>query len=109
MLQYTITNQKTQEQFTCNYTDEVEDLIQSEMHGNTFNREDFIVDKQFACRGCQEFDKGDIGVQERYDAHGITTGNWCEECYGSSKYPYRKDRYPTIETHGYGEQLGDDY
>ena len=33
----------------------------------------------------------------------------CHECYESDKYPYRKDAYPTIETHGYGERLTEDY
>jgi hypothetical protein len=62
---------------------------------------DYIRDK---CRGC-----GTVHAQERYDAHGITTGHWCQSCYDSSKYPYRKDRYATIETHGYGERLSDNY
>lgn len=56
------------------------------------------------CKGCQTPE-----AYERSDAHGITTGIWCEECYNSSKYPYRKDRYPTMETHGYGEYLDDNY
>lgn len=59
----------------------------------------------YPCRGCkQEYS------QERHDAHGIPTGIWCDECYDNPrKYPYRRDRYPTIETHGYGERLDDDY
>jgi len=61
--------------------------------------------QRHSCRGCQE-DKPD--VQERSDAHGIYTGHYCEDCYDNN-YPYRKDRYPTIETHGYGERLNDDY
>ena len=48
-------------------------------------------------------------AQEQHDGHGISTGYWCDDCYESDKYPYRKDRYPTIETHGYGERLNDDY
>jgi hypothetical protein len=58
---------------------------------------------RFECRGCES--EG----EEQHDAHGISTGYWCHECYESSKYPYRKDRYETIETHGYGERLSDDY
>ena len=46
---------------------------------------------------------------ERYDAHGISTGHWCDECYDSVGYPYRKDKYPTIEFNGYGERLYNDY
>jgi len=62
--------------------------------------------KEFiTCRGDSCENEGN----EQYDAHFISTGYWCEDCYNSSKYPYRKDRYPTIETHGYGEQLNDDY
>ena len=61
----------------------------------------YIHDK---CRGC-----GSVNAQQMYDAHGIQTGFWCMECYDSDKYPYRKDKYPTIETHGYGERLNDDY
>jgi hypothetical protein len=43
-----------------------------------------------------------------YDAHGITTGYWCDDCY-ENNYPYRKDFYPTMETHGFGDRLEDDY
>jgi hypothetical protein len=60
--------------------------------------------KIIPCRGC-----GGDDSQEQYDAHGISTGYWCHDCYESDRYPYRKDRYPTIETHGYGERLEDDY
>lgn len=56
------------------------------------------------CRGC-----GSIECNPMSDAHGISTGLWCHPCYDSDAYPYRKDRYPTIETHGYGERLDDDY
>jgi len=62
---------------------------------------DYITSK---CRGC-----GSVHANECCDAHGISTGYWCDDCYNSSKYPYRKDAYPTMETHGYGERLEDDY
>jgi hypothetical protein len=55
------------------------------------------------CRGCEDPD-----AVEMYDAHGITTGYWCDDCY-ENNYPYRKDFYPTMETHGFGDRLEDDY
>lgn len=57
------------------------------------------------CKG-RNCESGDINL--RYDAYGIPTGNYCNSCY-ENNYPYRKDKYPTIETHGYGERLDDDY
>jgi hypothetical protein len=65
--------------------------------------EDAWIDRVIECRECSN--EG----EEQYDAHGISTGYWCHECYESDKYPYRKDAYPTIETHGYGERLSEDY
>jgi hypothetical protein len=65
---------------------------------------DVYLQQIISCRGC-----GGDESQEQSDAHGISTGHWCHKCYESDKYPYRKDRYPTIETHGYGERLEDDY
>ena len=57
------------------------------------------------CKGC-----GTVHANECHDAHGITTGHWCDKCYDDSTiYPYRKDRYPTMETDGYGEYLEEDY
>lgn len=56
------------------------------------------------CRGC-----GTPYANEQTDYFGITTGYWCSSCYESPKYPYRKDKYPTIEHDGYGERLEDDY
>lgn len=61
------------------------------------------IHKAMSCRGC------DNEGYEQSDAHGISTGYWCHECYESDRYPYRRDRYPTIETHGYGERLNNDY
>jgi hypothetical protein len=34
-----------------------------------------------------------INVWRREDAYGIFTGYYCDKCYASSRYPYRKDRY----------------
>lgn len=62
------------------------------------------VRRVISCRGCAEGEGN-----EQHDAHGISTGHWCDDCYNSSRYPYKKDRYPTIETHGYGERLDNDY
>jgi len=65
-------------------------------------------DQVITCKGCGKTD--DISdwasprdAREyhdwvRSDAYGIYTGIYCEECYNSNKYPYRKDRYPTAET-----------
>ncbi len=62
---------------------------------------DYIHNK---CKGCET-----VHADERHDAYGITTGYWCEECFESEKYPYRRDRYPTLEHDGYGERLEDEY
>ena len=52
------------------------------------------------CRGCEK--KCEDGYQSgelvhhywaRSDAYGIYTGLYCDKCYDSDKYPYRKDRY----------------
>jgi len=56
--------------------------------------------KVITCRGCD--DEG----QEQHDAYGISTGHWCDTCYDSDKYPYRKDAY---DYEAYGERLDDDY
>lgn len=58
---------------------------------------------------CRHTSCNSLHGYERFDAYGITTGNWCDACYESGRYPYRKDRYPTIEFDGYGERLSDDY
>jgi hypothetical protein len=62
---------------------------------------DYIYTK---CKGC-----GTVHANERHDHYGITTGHWCDDCYESDKYPYRKDRYPTMEHDGYGDYLESDY
>jgi hypothetical protein len=97
-------------QVKCMHTDKVlfEAFSQFEcgewMEYEQLGMGDAWIDQVISCRGC-----GDYNGEEQHDAHGISTGYWCHECYESSKYPYRKDRYETIETHGYGERLSDDY
>jgi hypothetical protein len=59
---------------------------------------DHVVEK---CRGC-----GTVHASECFDAYGIHTGYWCLNCYTSTKYPYRKDRY---DYQGAGERLEEDY
>ena len=66
-------------------------------HFDVIEGTDYITGK---CRGCQT-----PYANMCYDAHGIETGNWCDDCYNSSKYPYRKDKYPTMESHGYGDYI----
>ena len=34
-----------------------------------------------------------INVWLREDAYGIPTGFYCDDCYDSDRYPYRRDRY----------------
>lgn len=62
---------------------------------------DYIYTK---CKGCQT-----VHAYERHDHYGITTGYWCDDCYDSDEYPYRKDRYPTMEHDGYGDYLENDF
>lgn len=51
------------------------------------------------CRGCDKNDLDDY-VPERFDYYGITTGHWCESCYNSGKYPYRRDAYDPYNEYG---------
>ena len=67
---------------------------------------------QVQCQGC---DKQSDHMRPityhrwaRQDAYGIYTGLYCDDCYESDRYPYRRDRYPTVEYDGYGETLGQD-
>ena len=62
-------------------------------------------------RGCEKVaDLTDFSAEHhpwvRVDAYGIYTGPYCDPCF-KNNYPYRKDRYPTQETHGYGDYLDD--
>jgi len=80
------------------------DLCELESLKSDLTPGDYFVQKVIPCRGC----KSDDSIL-RSDAYGITTGYWCEPCYNGKKYPYKKYKYATIETHGYGERLNDDY
>ena len=95
MIRYTYTNEETGEQRTVDFQDEVQ----------FWDGEWYIEFKEHSCRGCREF-KDD--TQKRTDWYGIYTGHYCEDCY-ENDYPYKKERYPTIEHDGYGERLNDDY
>lgn len=74
-----------------------------DLYKNEILHKDWYILEVIPCRGC-----GNDG-EEQHDAYGISTGYWCDSCYNSNKYPYRKDRYDTIEHHGRGERLNDDY
>ena len=52
------------------------------------------------CQGCRNkcdygFQSGELIYHEwaRQDAYGLYTGLYCDGCYNSDKYPYRKDAY----------------
>jgi hypothetical protein len=60
-------------------------------------------ERKIPCRGCQT--KQD--VEEQCDAYGYSTGYWCDSCYESDRYPYRRDRY--FDSSYAGERLEDDY
>jgi hypothetical protein len=107
-MRYLIYNEKTEKTFTCNYQEEIQPIVDEQLDITDAEEWDISVNKDHACKGCQEYEDGQKGVQERHDAHGITTGHYCEDCY-EDNYPYRKDKYPTLETHGYGERLSEDY
>lgn len=47
------------------------------------------------CRGCES-----ESCYERHDYHNNSTGHWCDECYDSRKYPYRKDDYDPYNEEG---------
>ena len=50
------------------------------------------------CTGCKEDSGYDVRplpyhAWARSDAYGIYTGIYCDDCYNSNKYLYRKDSY----------------
>ena len=66
------------------------------------------------CQGCRNkavegFNSGELVYHywARSDAYGLYTGLYCDECYNSNKYPYRKDYYhdPAYA----GERMDEDY
>ena len=97
---YRIVNTKTEETWAEFYVlSDAEDAYDYE--GLAF--EDYSIIYVTPCRNCG------ADADERYDFYGISTGHWCEECYEGNEYPYRRDRYATIEHDGYGERLDDDF
>jgi hypothetical protein len=61
------------------------------------------------CKGCEKEEDGIRPITHhqwaRSDYYGMYTGLYCDVCYDSDNYPYKKDRYPTIEYDGFGEHL----
>lgn len=44
--------------------------------------------------GCgKSWPRETINIWLRQDAYGIPTGYYCDDCYESDRYPFRKDRY----------------
>jgi hypothetical protein len=98
-MKYQVFNQRTGEIESEFYTlREAEKIIEFEFDWNTHTIIKFI-----GCRGCEQ--EG----HERHDWYGISTGHWCDECYESDRYPYKRTRYATEEFDGYGERLDDNY
>ena len=72
------------------------------VNGDTEERQcfDCLYMQDAICSGCEK--KAEHGFQRgaleyhyyaRSDAYGIYTGLYCDDCYDSDKYPYRKDNY----------------
>lgn len=97
MIVYIAKNTKTDETLEADFQDELLDMIEDQGWGDG----DYHIYKEHTChgKGCES-----TYTNQRYDAYGITTGYFCDECY-KNNYPYRKDRYPTQEYDGYGERL----
>lgn len=68
------------------------DEVSPELHVEIIKGTDYIREK---CRGCN-----DVTYSDRYDHYGIPTGYWCDKCYDSNKYPYRKDAYDPYNDYG---------
>jgi len=68
---------------------------------------------EVTCNGCSNHENVNSWSEIKYhnwhrsDAYGLSTGIWCDECYESSKYPYRKDRYYDLSY--CGERMDDGY
>ena len=56
------------------------------------------------CAGCRKeedmYRPIDMHWWARKDAYGIFTGIYCDDCYDSDRYPYRKDSYQHLLEHG---------
>ena len=98
-MKYQVYNQQTNK-VECEFDTrfEADEAIELE-----FDWETHTIIKFHECGGCEQ--EG----YERHDYHGISTGHWCDKCYESSRYPYKKTRYATEEFDGYGERLSEDY
>jgi hypothetical protein len=66
------------------------------------------------CKGCEKkcedgFNPGELLYHHwaRNDAYGLYTGLYCDDCYNSDKYPYRKDYY--YDPAYAGERMDEDY
>jgi len=66
------------------------------------------------CSGCEKkadhgFNTGELKYHDwaRNDAYGLFTGVYCDKCYSSDKYPYRRDRY--YDPAYAGESMDEDY
>jgi len=81
------------------------------MKGNIMAQYEDDDKPQTVCSGCKATADYCRPLTEhrwaRSDAYGIYTGIYCRKCYGSDKYPYRKDDYhdPAYA----GERLDEDY
>jgi len=97
---YLAYNRKLDVTLKSHFSDELMDMIEYE----EWECGDYNIHEACECRGsgC-----GSTETQERFDFYGITTGHYCHDCY-ENNYPYRKDRYHTIEHDGFGERLNED-
>ena len=66
------------------------------------------------CQGCEKkaeegFTSGELIYHywARNDAYGLYTGLYCDSCYKSDRYPYRKDNY--YDPAYAGERMDEDY
>ena len=46
------------------------------------------------CKGCEKCENEDgVAVELRTDHYGYGTGHWCDDCYESDEYPYKRGAY----------------
>jgi hypothetical protein len=98
-MKYQVYSQQTNK-VECEFDTRFEAVEYIESEGDW---ETHVISKFHECKGCEQ------ESYERHDYYGISTGYWCDECYESSRYPYKKTRYATEEFDGYGERLSEDY